>query len=208
MPKIKNLIAALSTVALLALPAIYFSPAEGKEIKGSPIDHAVVHEGSITKEQPIRVRRFESANADVGKTGKKKYAHVATMMKQTAPESLMTAFIDGLKANGFKDVSELAEDSELPENSIVVEGEFTVLNPGSRAKRYWAGFGAGKSRICIEGRALGGEDAVLLEFDHCRFGAMGIFGGDAAKQMTTDAMRTGTRLSEFFRNWAVGAYAD
>jgi hypothetical protein len=49
---------------------------------------------------------------------------------------------------------------------------------------------------------------VLLEFDHCRFGAMGIFGGDAAKQMTTDAMRTGTRLSEFFLKWASGAYAD
>jgi hypothetical protein len=68
--------------------------------------------------------------------------------------------------------------------------------------------GAGKSKVCVAGRALDSGGKLLLEFDHCRIGAMGIFGGDAAKQMTTDAMRTGTRLAELFAKWAEGAYSD
>jgi hypothetical protein len=193
-------------VSLAALIAFVAVAEGGREVKGGPVDHAVVYESSISKEQPIRVRPFDPSNADVGKTGKKKYAHVAALMKDTAPTSLMNQLLEDLRAGGFSDVAELEDGVDIPENSIIIEGEFTVLNPGSRAKRYWAGMGAGKSRTCVKGRALDAKGEVLMEFDHCRFGAVGMFGGDSAKQMTTDAMRTGGRLGEFILKWANGEY--
>jgi hypothetical protein len=197
----------LFSALITLLPAAVLGVEAGKVIEDGTIDHAIVYAGSISIDQPVRIRLFDSTNADVGKTGEKKYAHVATMMKLTAPTSLMRQLIVDLKAGGFQDVSELAEGDDNPENAIVIEGEFTMLNPGSKAKRYWAGMGAGKSKTCVKGQVLDAGGEVLIDFDHCRIGAIGLFGGDAAKQMTTDAMRTGTRLGRFLVECAHGAHA-
>ena len=34
------------------------------------------------------------------------------------------------------------------EDALIVEGKFTALDPGSRAKRYLVGFGAGDQHPC------------------------------------------------------------
>lgn len=196
-------------LVLLALPPGSASNAEeGKAVDGKVLDHAVIHQDSIAKEQPIRVRPFASENADVGKTGKKKYSHIAIMMKETAPTALLTQCLEGLREGGFADVAEMNDEEGLPEDALVIDGEFTMLNPGSRAKRYWVGMGAGKSKTCVKGHVARADEEVLLEFEHCRIGALGMFGGDAAKQMNTDSLRTGGRIAQFIVEWADGAYAE
>ncbi|MCP4201227.1 MAG: DUF4410 domain-containing protein [bacterium] len=180
---------------------------QGRVVDGEILDHAVIYQGSISKDQPIRVRLFASENADVGKTGKKKYSHIAIMMKQTAPTALLTQCLEGLREGSFADVAELKREDDPPKNALVIDGEFTMLNPGSQAKRYFVGMGAGRSKICVKGHVARAED-VLLEFEHCRIGAVGLFGGNAAKQMNTDSLRTGGRVAEFMVEWARGAYAE
>ena len=89
----------------------------------------------------------------------------------------------------------------------MIEGEFTKLNPGSRGKRYGIGFGAGKSQVCASGKVVRGvQGEVLMEFDHCRHEAVGIFGGDSEVQMTADSRATGSHLADFMGKWADGKY--
>ena len=56
--------------------------------------------------------------------------------------------------------------------------EFLQEHPGSRAARYWAGFGAGSAWVKINGEIVDAKTGnALLRFAQQRVGAMGLFGG-------------------------------
>lgn len=62
---------------------------------------------------------------------------------------------------------------------IVVTGRILEINAGSRALRYWVGFGAGSAQFGVAGdvaKAGGGE---LGSFSHERWSGTGIFGGNS-----------------------------
>jgi hypothetical protein len=184
---------------------------EGKKIKKSPLDRVILYESQISRESPIRLREFPTDNADLG-TGanenKPKYQEIAQEMKEKAPELTLEAVMKGLKEEGFTDVAVVGEDETIPDDALVIEGEFTKLDPGDRSKRYGIGFGAGKSKICASGKVVRGtQGEVLMEFDHCRSQAMGLFGGDSENQITNDAKGTGSHMAEFMGKWADGKYA-
>jgi len=196
----------------LALAGEAVVAAEGREIKPSPLDRVTIYQDRISKESPVRVRNFPADNADLGtgaKQNKPKYQMNAQDMKENAPRLLRDALIYDLKEAGFTDVDVLENGAAAPANALVIVGEFTKLNPGSQGKRYLVGFGAGKSQICAKGRVVTGPDqgTVLMEFDHCRHEAMGLFGGEATGQMAKDSHATGSHLAEFMVKWAEGAYA-
>ena len=92
------------------------------------------------------------------------------------------------------------------EDCLIIEGDFTVLNPGSKGKRYMVGFGAGKSKTCLEGKIVTPAGNVLADFDHCRSQAIGLFGGDSEAQMLKDSVKSGSRFAEFMSRWAAGGY--
>ena len=196
------------------LAAGLISPAaadEGRKVKKSPLDHAVVFQDSISRDLPVRIRPFSAENADLGtgaKKNKPKYQKLAQEMQQDAPELMMSSLIKRLKKGGFDDVEQMEGDLSMPVECLIIEGEFTKLNPGSQSKRYMAGFGAGKSQVCGSGRVTNAHGDLLLKFDHCRHAAMGVFGGESEAQMTNDAEATGSNLAEFMAKWADGAYAD
>jgi len=66
------------------------------------------------------------------------------------------------------------------EKALRLEGEITRLAPGSRALRYFVGFGAGRSKAQAELRFVDAESgqAVLVVADR-RAAAYGVFGGDS-----------------------------
>ena len=65
---------------------------------------------------------------------------------------LAERFATALRNSGpFKSVRVLKVDEDVPEAAILVEGKFVTLDPGSRTKRYFAGFGAGKSSVKVVG---------------------------------------------------------
>jgi len=184
---------------------------EGKKIKKSPLDRVVLYEFQISKDTPIRIREFPTDNADLG-TGanenKPKYQEIAKEMQENAPRLVLEKVMEGLKEEGFEDVVAIQGDETIPDDALVIEGEFTKLDPGDRSKRYGIGFGAGKSKICASGKVVRGtQGEVLMEFDHCRSQAMGLFGGDSESQMTNDAEGTGSHMAEFMGKWAEGKYA-
>ena len=184
------------------------SAPDGKPV-GGPLDRATIYQDSISKSQPVRVHRFSTDNAALGtgaKKNKPKYRLIAQDMKENAPEFLLEGIIDELTASGFEDVAEFSPDEEIAEDCLIIEGDFTVLNPGSKGKRYMVGFGAGKSKTCLEGKIVTPAGNVLADFDHCRSQAIGLFGGDSEAQMLKDSVKSGSRFAEFVSRWAAGGY--
>ncbi len=88
-------------------------------------------------------------------------------------------------------------DGDAPAGGLVVEGRFVLIDPGSRAKRYWGGFGAGKSGIGVEGRLTTADGKVLATFKHRRHSGIGIGGGDYVKFLTDDTRDVGHDIGVF-----------
>ena len=71
-------------------------------------------------------------------------------------------FVAELKASGpFSDVVAVKAGDAPPAGALVMTGRFVTLDPGSRTKRYFAGFGAGKSSVKVAGEVkdASGQDA-------------------------------------------------
>ena len=119
---------------------------------------------------PVVLRRFAAEKADLGsaKEGNNQQRKDAVRFIQTeGPRMLAEALVADVRAGGvIPSVNE--SDQPAPEGSLVLEGEFEKIEPGSRAKRYWAGFGAGKSGITVTGRVLDSKGSVLATFRHTK----------------------------------------
>jgi hypothetical protein len=71
--------------------------------------------------------------------------------------------------------------------ALIVRGKLTKMDPGSQAKRYWVGFGAGKSLVEVAGEVSDGASNVpLLRFKHAKASGIGLFGGGYEKFLTDD----------------------
>ena len=184
---------------------------EGRPIKKSPLDHVILYESVISKDAPIRIREFPAESADLG-TGanpdKPKYYALAREMQEKAPKLTRDAVIARLQEQGFHDVAAVEGDTPIPDDALIIEGEFTKLDPGSQGQRYGVGFGSGKSQVCASGRVVrAAQGELLMEFDHCRIGSGGLFGGNSEGLMEKDSGGTGAHLAEFMGKWAEGKYA-
>ena len=68
--------------------------------------------------------------------------------------------------------------------TLVVRAHLTQLNPGSRAARYWGGFGAGAAEATISGEVVDGRTGKpLFRFTQKRRSGMGPGGGDYVEMM-------------------------
>ena len=110
------------------------------------------------------------------------------------------------EANLFAKVVNLSETSLTPgsDKTLKLQGKITQLDPGSRALRYFVGFGAGRSKAQAELIFVDAQsgDVVMVIADR-RVAAYGIFGGDSEEHlqesfgdMARDLARFLTRLSK------------
>ena len=85
---------------------------------------------------------------------------------------------------------------EAGPGTLVVRGRVTKMDPGSKAARYWGGFGAGAARTEIAGEVVdGGSGKVLLRFLQERRSGWGLFGGDYEKLMNRNLRAIGEDLA-------------
>jgi hypothetical protein len=92
----------------------------------------------------------------------------------------------------------------VPEGGVVIEGKFLTIDPGSRAKRYFAGFGAGKSSVEVSGSIKDATGRTLATFEQRRVGAMGIGGGDSLDKLMNDSRDIGEDIGKFLTKWVKG----
>jgi len=66
-----------------------------------------------------------------------------------------------------------------PDGDVVVRGRITRIDGGSRAVRYFVGFGAGAAKFGVEGDVERQEER-LASFSHERWSGFGVFGGSSS----------------------------
>ena len=151
----------------------------------------------------LALRPFTATDEDV-----KGDSEETKTMKVDAPGMLANRFALKLKEFGpFTDVSGLAADAAVVAGALVVEGKFTEIDPGSRAKRY-LGFGAGKSGVTVKGSVKGADGNLLAEFEQRRIGVMGLAGGNSMDKLTSDTNDIGEDIAKFLSAWAKGQKLD
>jgi len=150
--------------------------------------------------QLIVVDRFAVTDAEVKDEEDKRLA--AAM-----PSILQSELVRHLRVTGlFGKVVNLGETEFSPgsERALRLEGTISRLAPGSRALRYFVGFGAGRSKAQAEMRFVDAQSGqvVMVTADR-RVAAYGVFGGDSEDHlkesfgdMARDLARFLTRLAK------------
>lgn len=157
---------------------------------------------------PVAIRRFSVEAVDLGtgaEGGKATRVAEATKVREDGPKLLLDELVARLtKSMAFREVIAIGPDAAAPAGAILVEGRFVKIDPGSRAKRYLAGFGAGKSTVAVEGAVKDAKGETLATFQQKRHGSMGAFGGDSLGKLTSDSRSIGGDIAEFLAAWARG----
>ena len=175
---------------------------DGWTVTKGPVDHVVVHIKGFSHATPIRIRELSVEQAHMGKP---KHRDVAEKAAQAAPHLLAADLLESLRQRGFTDVAMVTDGEPLPGDALVLEGEFTMFDPGSQASRIMWGFGAGKSKVCLKGKVRNGSGAVMATFEHCRKGTgWGKSGGELEKEART----LGDDIAAFLDDWASGRYVS
>jgi hypothetical protein len=156
----------------------------------------------------VVIKPFDASAADLGtggQTGKEARQQEARTMQNEGPRVLGERFVATLEKSGsFKSVRALKADEAVPEGALLVQGKFLTLDPGSRTKRYLAGFGAGKSSVKVAGTVQDSAGHTLATFEQRRIGAMGMGGGDSLGKLMSDSRSIGEDIARFLAKWARG----
>jgi hypothetical protein len=185
-----------------------------KSIEDGALDRIDLYVASLERpgETSVAIRPFDASAAELGtggKEGKEARQQEAQTMKTDGPRVLAERFVATLEKGGpFKKVAELKADEPVPEGAIVVEGKFLTIDPGSRAKRYFAGFGAGKSSVKVSGAVKDAAGRTLATFEQRRIGTMGVGGGDSLGKLMSDSRSIGEDIAKFLARWARGEKLD
>jgi hypothetical protein len=170
-------------------------------IKGGVLDEIKLFAAKLPATKVVVMRPFSATDADLTEGDKK---DETKKMQAIAPGMLADEFVAKAKTMGaFAEASVLTGDV-TPADAIVVEGKFREMDPGSRAKRYFVGYGAGKSGVMVEGTVKSFDGTVLATFQQRRVGVMGLAGGDSMEKMKADTKAIGEDLAKFLSAWATG----
>ncbi|MBN1866397.1 DUF4410 domain-containing protein [Candidatus Sumerlaeota bacterium] len=119
--------------------------------------------------------------------------------KKVKSALLQRELVSALKRRGKNATDDVAD---LPANEprLVLEGNMAQINPGSRALRYWIGFGAGRSLVEVEGRAIAEENdeaTKCAEFAIGKSKWIGVWGGDSNKFIDDGMRDISRRVADF-----------
>ena len=184
-----------------------------KTIEGGALDKIQLFVASLEHPADLTVamKPFDASGADLGtgaKDGKGARQEEARTMQNEGPRVLAERFMLTLEKGPFKSARVLKADESAPEGAVVVEGQFLTIDPGSRAKRYFAGFGAGKSSVMVAGTVKDVTGRTLATFEQRRIGTMGMGGGDSLGKLMSDSRSIGEDIGKFLARWARGEKLD
>ncbi len=198
---------------LASMALLLCSPIEGqqpvKTIEDGALDRIQLFVAALEQpaERTVIIKPFTTDSTDLGtggKEGKDARQKEAQTMLREGPRVLAENFVATLAKGGFKAVRALEEGQAIPAGAIVVEGRFDQMDPGSRTKRYFAGFGAGKSSVKVTGAVKESGGRTLATFEQRRIGTMGVGGGDSLGKLMSDSRSIGEDIAKFLAKWARG----
>ena len=186
-------IVALALAALvlgLAAPALAkkkgkssTAPGKYQDWKGDIDQLEIVETFQRSGYQKIAVSGFDTSNTPLPEADDNTYEPVKTVLADP-----VTAFAEGLR----EEVGMTVESGEGGGGALVISGTVEEMDPGSRAKRYWGGFGAGSARavLAIEVKD-GGSGKTLLKIHQERRSGVGVGGGEYVNLMNRNLRAIG-----------------
>lgn len=191
--------ALLTASAVLALSALTLAQKPVKTIEEGVLDEIKLYVEKLPSSTQVFMVPFTAGDDVKGDSDETK------KMKVDGPGMLASHFSARLKELGpFTTVSALAAGTSPAADALLVDGKFTEIDPGSRAKRYLVGFGAGKSGVTVQGAVKSADGKVLATFQQRRVGVMGVAGGNSMDKLTSDTRDIGEDIAKFLHAWATG----
>lgn len=142
----------------------------------------------------IVVAGFDTDDVELPEKDDNTYEPVQQVLKD-----VVTPFVEGLRESLEKPGVTVEAGSEGGAGTLVISGKVLEMDPGSKAARYWGGFGAGAARghleIVVKDGATG---KVLLKIDQERRSGVGMFGGDYVKLMNNNLNAIGEDMAMVF----------
>jgi hypothetical protein len=115
--------------------------------------------------------------------------------------SATEGFVQGLRGSIEPKVS-LSEKTGKAAGTLVIRGKVLEMDPGSKAARYWAGFGAGAARTKIEGEIVDAQSGeVLARFTQERRSGVGVMGGDYKELMQRNLNTIGEDVAAILKTF-------
>ena len=152
----------------------------------------IVETFSMADYKAIVVTPFDSEGVEMPDKDDNTYEPVKTVLRN--PES---PFADGLSGE-FKG-AEIKEGESGGAGELVISAKVLQMDPGSKAARYWAGFGAGAARAHLEITVKDGATGkVLLKIDQERRSGVGAMGGDYVELMQRNLRAIGEDMALVF----------
>lgn len=107
--------------------------------------------------------------------------------------------VQGLRGSVDADVR-LEKKSSTSARTLVLRTKVEELDPGSKAARYWAGFGAGAARAKISGEVVdAATGTVLARFTQERRSGVGVMGGGYQELMQRNLNAIGEDIANMLK---------
>jgi hypothetical protein len=118
---------------------------------------------------------------------------------KTVLASATEGFIQGLRGGVETKVS-MDETPAKGAGLLVIRGKVVTMAPGSKAARYWAGFGAGAARTKIEGEIVDAKTGdVFARFTQERRSGVGVMGGNYQELMQRNLNAIGKDVANILK---------
>ncbi len=203
--KIRNYLVVV--LALLLVPGASFArgkaaptaPGKYKDWNGEVDELEIVAAFKLADFDHIIVEPLDTSATPLPESNDNTYAPVKNVLALVT-RPFAAGLVGGIAEKPRRPGVVLAERSAREEEraepgTLVVRGKVTRMDPGSRAARYWAGFGAGAAKTEISGEVVDAATGkVLLRFLQERRSAIGAAGGDYETLMERNLVTIGNDI--------------
>jgi hypothetical protein len=192
-------------IALLLLVAVTV-PAFARKAKADPtapgvytdwkdeVDELEIVEGfKLSDYETVSVESFDTKDTPLPEADDNTYGPVKSVLADAAGP-----FTQGL-AGAVGDRIDVSRGAGGGAKAIVLRARVESMDPGSRAARYWAGFGAGAARTRLAGEAVDAATGkVLFRFKQERRSGVGAVGGSYVELLNRNLITIGEDVALIF----------
>ena len=188
----------ISAVAVLLLPSPAFAqkgaPKPGRYTDFHDLDEVtVMRPFQLRSYKRVVVQRLDTKNAPLPDANDNSYGEVKAALASSAE-----AFARGMQDKLGGTRVEAGRGGGA--GTLVIRARVTKSDPGSKAARYFASFGAGAAKTGIAGEIVdGGTNKVLARFIQERRSGFGMFGGGYRELLDRNMRQIGGDVAGLLR---------
>lgn len=142
----------------------------------------------------VVVEPFDTSSAQLPEKDDNTYEPVTKVLA-----SATEGFVQGLRGSIEPKVA-IESNPGKSAGTLLIRGKVVTMDPGSKAARYWAGFGAGAAKAKIEGEIVDAKTRkVLAKFTQERRSGVGVMGGDYQEMMQRNLNAIGEDVANILK---------